>query len=180
MTKAIKAADPPKDGGRKIIDWEAIEREYRAGIMTLRAMAGQHGITEGTIRARAKKEDWPRDLSAKIAAQTEALLRKAELRTDYATERESVKAAASLQADYIFKSRKDITKQEEITQRLIEELETCGDDLSKRASINKQLAETRKILIGLQRQALNIKDGESQEENSAATKPLRIELIALL
>jgi hypothetical protein len=140
------------------IDWELIERDYRAGILTLRAIASRHGITEGAIRLRAKKEGWPRDLAAKIAAKADDLLRKKELRNDYATEKESVVGAAQMQADYIFKSRKDISKQEEITAKLIEELESCGDELGEKAKINKALAETRKILIGLQRQALNIQD----------------------
>jgi hypothetical protein len=60
---------------RRVIDWESIERDYRAGVLTLRAMAAQHGITEGSIRLRAKKEEWPRDLSAKIAAKVKLKLK---------------------------------------------------------------------------------------------------------
>ena len=172
------AADQPIGGGRKQIDWEAIERDYRAGILTLRALAAQHGITEGAIRQKAKKEDWPRDLSAKIAAKVDDLLRKKELRNRYATEKESVESAANIQAEYIFGCRKDIGRQEEITQKLIEELETCKEDLSKRASINKMLADTRKTLIALQRQALNIQDDTRTE--APEEKPTRIELVAMI
>jgi hypothetical protein len=157
---------------RRVIDWESIERDYRAGVLTLRALASQHGISEGAIRLKAKKEDWPRDLSAKIAAKVDDLLRKKELRNNYATEKESVANTAQMQADYIFSSRKDISKQEEITQRLVEELETCGDELGEKVKINKALAETRKILIGLQRQALNIQDG-SLPAGDAAIETIR-------
>ncbi|HCM9732348.1 sigma-70 RNA polymerase sigma factor region 4 domain-containing protein [Enterobacter kobei] len=31
-------------------DWEAIETAYRAGVMSLREIASQHGISEGAIR----------------------------------------------------------------------------------------------------------------------------------
>lgn len=31
-------------------DWEAIETAYRAGMMSLREIAAQHGISEGAIR----------------------------------------------------------------------------------------------------------------------------------
>ena len=42
-------------------DWLAIEGEYRAGEKSVRAIAAEHGIDEGTIRSRAKKGHWTRD-----------------------------------------------------------------------------------------------------------------------
>ncbi|CZW65294.1 Uncharacterised protein [Enterobacter hormaechei] len=40
-------------------DWEAIETAYRAGVMSLREIASQHGISEGAIRKRAKRGSVP-------------------------------------------------------------------------------------------------------------------------
>ncbi|KXX64190.1 hypothetical protein [Marichromatium gracile] len=45
----------------KCVDWVAVEGAYRAGKDSLREIAGQHGISEGAIRKRAKKEGWLRD-----------------------------------------------------------------------------------------------------------------------
>lgn len=45
---------------RKIVDWEAVERDYRTGIKTLRAMAQEHGITHGAINKRARRDGWER------------------------------------------------------------------------------------------------------------------------
>ncbi len=42
-------------------DWLAIEGEYRSGKKSVRAIAEEYGVTEGTIRARAKKGGWARD-----------------------------------------------------------------------------------------------------------------------
>ena len=42
-------------------DWSAIEVQYRAGQEALRTIAQQYGVTEGAIRARAKKAGWTRD-----------------------------------------------------------------------------------------------------------------------
>lgn len=42
-------------------DWLAIEGDYRAGKKSVNSIAKEHGITEGTIRARAKKGGWARD-----------------------------------------------------------------------------------------------------------------------
>lgn len=51
---------------RKQIDWERIEAEYRAGVLSLREIARARGCTEGAIRKKAKACGWDRDLSAKI------------------------------------------------------------------------------------------------------------------
>ena len=41
-------------------DWEAIKAAYCAGAETLRAIAEQHGITEGALRKRAGRDQWVR------------------------------------------------------------------------------------------------------------------------
>ena len=41
-------------------DWEAIESAYRAGVLSLREIGAQYGVTEGAIRKRAKKLEWVR------------------------------------------------------------------------------------------------------------------------
>lgn len=157
---------------RRQIDWESIERDYRAGVLTLKVIGETYSVSPPAIVKRAARDDWTRDLTAKIQAKALALVNAAAVNEEVnaltkANERETVQAAAQLQAEYIFKSRRDITKQEEITAKLIEELETCGDELGERVKINKALAETRKILIGLQRQALNIQDGSLPAGDSA-------------
>lgn len=55
---------------RNDIDWEAIERDYRAGQLTLVYVAKKHAVSDSQIRARAKKEQWTRDLSAAIEQRT--------------------------------------------------------------------------------------------------------------
>ena len=42
-------------------DWNRIEAAFRAGSMSLRQIGAAHGISEGTIRARAKKAGWVRE-----------------------------------------------------------------------------------------------------------------------
>ncbi|VXD05841.1 conserved hypothetical protein [Enterobacterales bacterium 8AC] len=41
-------------------DWEAIESAYRAGVLSLREIGTEYGVTEGAIRKRAKKYGWVR------------------------------------------------------------------------------------------------------------------------
>ncbi|HDX8336601.1 TPA: hypothetical protein ROU65_003448, partial [Raoultella ornithinolytica] len=47
-------------------DWEAIESAYRAGVLVLRDLGEQYGVTEGAIRKRAKKFGWVRKASTQV------------------------------------------------------------------------------------------------------------------
>mgnify|MGYP003442100569 FL=1 len=71
-------------------DWERIESDYRAGVLSLREIAAPFKVTEGAIRKRAKRDGWERDLNAKIHARAEALVRKAEVRSAVRNSPESV------------------------------------------------------------------------------------------
>lgn len=68
-------------------DWEAIERAYRAGALSLRGIADKYDTNEGTIRSRAKKHGWQRDLTAQVRTATKEKLSRNTSRTDV-TQRE--------------------------------------------------------------------------------------------
>ena len=53
---------------RKQVDWESVERDYSAGLLSLREIAAKHNVSHQVIARKAKTEDWSRDLGAKIAA----------------------------------------------------------------------------------------------------------------
>lgn len=112
----------------KAADWLQLEADYRAGIKSLRQMASENGITEGAIRKRAKKEDWERDLSAKIRAKTDALVRSEAVRkevriTQGVPEKAIIEANAEMQAGIIRAHRKDITRYRNLCQSLLAQLE---------------------------------------------------------
>jgi hypothetical protein len=73
-------------GKTRTIDWQACEREYRSGVMSLREMGSAYGVTESAIRKRAKRDEWTRDLHAKIQAKANELVRKQEVRNLVRTE----------------------------------------------------------------------------------------------
>lgn len=124
--------DKPKSASRP--DWERIELAYRAGVMSLREIASNHSITEGAIRKRAKRDGWVRDLSGKIAAKADDLVRKeavrSEVRTEAAaTERELVDANALAIVQVRMTHRKDIARSRNIVMAMMAELEaSCGAD----------------------------------------------------
>lgn len=53
---------------RKNLDWERIERDYRAGWLSIREIARQHGCSDTAIRKRMKKLGVTQDLSKKVSA----------------------------------------------------------------------------------------------------------------
>lgn len=114
-------------------DWEAIESAYRAGLMSLREIASQHSISEGAIRKRAKRDDWSRDLAAKVKERADDLVRKAEVRKQVRTEnsfneRVLVEATAEAIATVRMEHRGDIRRAREITNALFDELGAeCAD-----------------------------------------------------
>lgn len=114
-------------------DWEAIESAYRAGLMSLREIASQHNISEGAIRKRAKRDDWSRDLAAKVKERADDLVRKAEVRKQVRTEnsfseRVLVEATAEVIATVRMEHRGDIRRAREITNALFDELGAeCAD-----------------------------------------------------
>lgn len=56
------------------VDWLAIEKAYRAGILSVRAVALDAGVTEAAIRKRAKRDLWTRDLSEQIRQRADELV----------------------------------------------------------------------------------------------------------
>lgn len=180
-------------------DWEAIETAYRAGVMSLREIASQHGISEGAIRKRAKRDDWSRDLNAKIQQKADDLVRKQEVRKQVRnestlTERVLIEATAEVIATVRMEHRGDIRRARELTNTLFDELgaqcadvsalEQLGDimfdpddkgrdrlneiyqkviSLPSRVKSMKDLSDSLKTLIGIEREAYSI-------ENKAETK----------
>lgn len=120
-------------------DWERIEADYRAGVLSVREIASAHGVSHTAINKRASKEGWVRDLSAKIKAKAEALVSKAEVSAEVSrekaeTDRAIVDANAEAIARVRLSHRKDISRSRTLAMALLGELEsqTLDPDLFER------------------------------------------------
>ncbi|MCB1739041.1 MAG: GIY-YIG nuclease family protein [Gammaproteobacteria bacterium] len=51
---------------RNDIDWEAIEKDYSAGLMSIMAVAVKHGVSNSQVRVRAAHHEWPRNKSDQV------------------------------------------------------------------------------------------------------------------
>lgn len=180
-------------------DWEAIESAYRAGVMSLREIASQHGVTHTAISKRAKKEMWERDLKAKIKAKADALVSKREVSKQVSSEkvvseRQLIEANAEVIATVRMEHRGDIRRARTLANALFDELEAeCADveslrklgalmldpdengrdrlnelynaiiSMPERVKSMKALSETLKNLIGLERLAYSMDEGEKDK-----------------
>jgi len=118
---------------RKPIDWERVEADYCAGIKSIREIAREAGVTDRAVRDKAKARDWTRNVSAKVAAKAEKILRREQLRTELRTEssvseREVIEASAQAIVNVKLSHRKSISRQRELVERLLQELEAQTGD----------------------------------------------------
>lgn len=173
-------------------DWEAIESAYRAGLLSVREIASQQGVTHTAINKRAKRDGWERDLKAKIKAKADSLVSKREVSRLVSTEkavseRQLIEASAEVIASVRMEHRGDIRRARNIASSLFGELEAeCADvgallklgdlmlapdengndklneiyrkviSMPGRVKSMKDLSDTLKTLIGLERQAYDI------------------------
>lgn len=129
---------------RKAVDWEAVEREYRAGIRSLKDIGAEFGVSDAGILKRAKKEEWQRDLTERIRAKAEAkvsaaLVSEKVSAESNANERIVVEASAQVLADALLGQRRDVSRSRSIVQRLFDELEAQGDGLEELAMLGEAL-----------------------------------------
>jgi hypothetical protein len=173
-------------GRRNDIDWEAIERDFRAGQLSVREIGAKHGVAPSSITRRADKDEaagrpWTRDLTGAVQARTKEKLvqpaESAQSNAANATQRahhralqaeQAIEEAAETNVQVILAHRGTITKARGITASLLDELEAGAlaspkakkkAPLEKRATMLKSLSEAMRIQIGLERQAFNIADG---------------------
>lgn len=129
------------------IDWELIERHYRAGIKSLREMATDAGVSEGAIRKRAKRDQWTRNLSAKIKAKADDLVRTAEVRTPStqltpSTEKQVIDDNAQVQANVRIRQRSDIGSTSDLFRALLAELKAETGSIALFESLGELLDES--------------------------------------
>jgi hypothetical protein len=173
---------------RTLADWESIERDYRAGVLSIREIGKIHDVSDTAIRKKAKAADWQRDLTDKVNEKVRTELVRGEVRTaNPQTEREIVDVAAATVVHVVRGHRGRIKQGNELvellTKQLIDvagkrdefeaeiEILTADDksperharlmkavSLSTHASVAVNLANATKTWVGLERQAFSIKD----------------------
>lgn len=131
---------------KRIIDWERVEVDYRAGILSFAEMGKLHGVSKGRISQVAKKLGWTQDLSAKIKAKADAkvnaLTVNAELNAKReATAAETVEIGATVLARVKMSHRTDIGRGRALAMMLLAELEAQTKQVPELAALGELMAK---------------------------------------
>lgn len=113
---------------KRVIDWEAIEADWRAGVKTKQQMSIEHGVSRAAMDKRFKKLGIERDLREKIQAKAEALVTQHEVAEGVtsatsATEAAIIEVNATVLAGVRIAHRKDIQRFRALCLAMLEELE---------------------------------------------------------
>ncbi len=154
-------------------DWEAIEEEYRAGVLSIRMIATKHNINESSIRSRARRNDWQRDLTSKVKQATNNKLLSADARTtgthsDVRTTEQAIIEKASDEATGLVMAHRDnVAEYRQLSNRISGFLMTCEiteeNHQAFARSLNAGIDALAKA-IKLERQAYGLDD---QLQNSS-------------
>lgn len=109
-------------------DWDAIEAEYRAGLISNSELGRKYDISEGAIRKRAKAQGWTKDLTAKVQTAVRDKLVREEVRatntrTNSRTDAEIIEAAAETAVQVVQIHRRDVRNGRLICAALFAELQ---------------------------------------------------------
>lgn len=150
---------------RKKTDWEGLEREYRIGQKTLKALSTEFDIHSSNICRRAKKCGWTQDKSEEVRRRTSAaLIAQRNRKRNFPTETD-LDRAVNTNIKVILGHQKTITNLNNFISGIstkLEEHEKADSekdrkkDIRFRVSAVKELSFAIKNLIPLERQAFNI------------------------
>jgi hypothetical protein len=116
---------------KSAVDWEAVEADYRAGLLSLREMGEAHGVSHVMINKKAKAKGWTRDLSAKIKAKADALVNRSAVTAGVTAEaavneRQIIEANATRIAQVREEHRRDIRRTRDLFAGLVGQLEAVS------------------------------------------------------
>lgn len=138
------------------VDWEAVERDYRVGQLTVRQIAEKHGCSVSGLMSRAKREGWTRDLSEAVALATKAKVREKvvakvkeqaeQIGTEIGTESErstfsEIDLAANVNATIILGQQSRVGRLASLFEKMTGELEVVNADPATLKEIAKAVEE---------------------------------------
>lgn len=122
-----------KPAKRKLVDWPAVERDYRTSQMTLREMGEKHGCTHGAIAQKAKASGWQRDLRPAIEQATQTKLIESALSSAVSTATQEltnvVLAVAEVNTQVILRHRTGLQRITRIKEQLLDQIEQAALNL---------------------------------------------------
>lgn len=165
---------------KSTVDWEAIEREYRAGQLSVAEIARQHGLTHPAILKKAKKLGWTRNLAERVREAVTASLVTDEVteKQKAETESETIAAAAARGVQIVREHRAAIGRAQQVALKVLSQFE--GDVLppiTTTATALNSLSSSLKTLVGLERQAFNLDAAPPDDPKASAPQRIVFEIV---
>lgn len=116
-----------KKNNKPEVDWEEIERLYRADLRTNAQLAKDFGVHASTVRRRAEKGQWKRDLKSRIKERANAIVQQRAVNSlasdQVERDDQTVESNAQAMADVRLSHRKDIGAARKIAMSLLDDLQ---------------------------------------------------------
>lgn len=131
-----KSAAP---GKRRKVDWEAVERDYRASQLTLRELGEKHGCAHPAIARKAKAEGWQRDLTDAVKQATSSKLIQAAVTSAVTNKHQAVTnavlVAAEVNTQVVLGHRKGLNRITRIKEALLDQIEQAAQLMPELAEV---------------------------------------------
>lgn len=155
-------------------DWEAIERAFRAGSLSIRAIAERYGTSESTIRSRANRNGWQRDLTEQVKTATKSKLSRKVSRTSVAhaqvrEDAQIVDEASDEAVSVVLGHREDLARWRRLANKLgdvLEDMDVHEDNHNEYARSLSAGVEAQLKLIKGEREAYNLGSSDSKAVQS--------------
>lgn len=167
----------------KRVDWEAVERDYRTGSLSLRELGLKHNVDHAAIARKKTKEGWTQDLSAAVRQATNAALIQEIVNTAVNDGQQSVTtvvlAAAEVNRQVITGHRKALQQLESdalsARARLLALAEGAADVREAAAVVSALEASGRtlKLVIEGQRKAFGLDDDEKSDKGAVTVNVVK-------
>ena len=158
------------------VQWDAIERDYRAGVYTTKDLANTYGITPSGLLKHAKAKKWTKDLSTKVQERIKEKMVRAGIShppTLSRTDTEAIEAAAERAVRVLLQHQKDLDQYGKVERGMLGELETmparskvvtrAGNEvevhtIKDRSEVLRNLSQSATRRIEMERTAYSIED----------------------
>ncbi|MGH8472844.1 MAG: hypothetical protein ACREVJ_10420, partial [Gammaproteobacteria bacterium] len=164
-------------------DWEVIEREYRAGQLSIRQIARIQGIAESGLRKRAEKYGWARDLSDAVRRRVQDdLVRSAHPAHPAASDEAIIDHAAARGVEVVRQHRDHLGRLHRIAYTVAQQLELLltGAKLDipfiglkeSPADVLVKVAQATAKWLPLEREAFGLDKGEGEKPRNPAASAI--------
>lgn len=147
---------------KRNIDWFPVEKDYRAGLLSVSSIAQKHGVSTAGINKRVVRDGWVRDLRGKVK---DAAIDKMHNRAS-STEEEVIEENGEALYQVLMNHRRGLNRWRELVDKLstaLNAMEVTEDNhVDFARSMNAGVDAQLKIIKG-ERQAWNLDDGVGEE-----------------